>query len=310
MKAAVCTRYGPPEVLRVQEVDKPSPRSGDVCIRVAATTVTSSDCYIRGLNLPPAYRVLARFALGFRGPRRRILGMVLAGQVESAGQDVSSFKPGDQVIGFNRHVFGCYAEFVCWPADGVLAALPPNLSYAEAAAIPYGGLLALHFLRKAGISSRRRVLIYGASGAVGTSAVQLARYFGSDVTGVCSGANKELVRSLGATAVIDYTSADFTAAAATYDLIFDAVGRRKSSAALRHCKRVLAPGGACVSVDDGTPKLHASDLQLLAQLAESGQIRPVIDRSYRLDQIVEAHRYVDAGHKKGNAVVTLEETLV
>jgi NADPH:quinone reductase-like Zn-dependent oxidoreductase len=305
MKAAFCTRYGPPEVLRVEEVARPSPGPREVCIRVIATAVTSSDCYVRGLNLPFAYRVMARFALGFRAPRRRILGMVLAGQVESAGREVSAFQVGDQVYGLDRRVFGCYAEFVCWPAGGVLAARPVNLSYAEAAALPYGGLLALHFLRKANIRSGQRVLIYGASGAVGTSVVQLARYFGADVTGVCSGANRELVQSLGATTVTDYTREDFTRGSQRYDLIFDAVGRRKSAAALRHCRQVLAPGGVCVSVDDGRPRLLTADLTLLRQLAESGQIRPVIDRCYRLDQIVDAHRYVDTGHKRGNVVVTL-----
>jgi NADPH:quinone reductase-like Zn-dependent oxidoreductase len=305
MKAAICTRYGPPEVLRIEDADKPSPGPDEVCIRVIAAAVTSSDCYVRGLNLPFAYRVLARLALGVRAPRRRILGMALAGQVESAGPAVTSFKPGDQVFGLDRHRFGAYAEYVCWPADGVLAARPANLTYAEAAALPYGGLLAMHFLRKAHVSRGQRVLIYGASGAVGTSAVQLARHFGADVTGVCSGANRQLVQSLGATAVIDYTTEDFTARAETYDLIFDAVGKRKSSRALRHSRRVLAPGGARLSVDDGTPKLLSSDLTLIRQLAESGQIRPVADRCYRLDQIVEAHRYVDTGHKKGNVVVTL-----
>jgi NADPH:quinone reductase-like Zn-dependent oxidoreductase len=300
MKAVVCTRYGPPEVLRLVDVDKPSPRPDEVCIRVIATAVTSSDCYVRGLDLPFAYRVLARFALGFRAPRRRILGMVLAGQVESAGRAVTSFKAGDQVFGMDRHVFGAYAQFVCWPADGVLAARPASLTHAQAAALPYGGLLALHFLRNTNIRSGQRVLIYGASGAVGTSAVQLARHFGAEVTGVCSGANRDLVQSLGATTVIDYTREDFTTRAGTYDLIFDAVGRRKSSQALRHSRRVLTRDGTCVSVDDGTPKLLTSDLTLLRQLAETGQIRPVIDRCYRLDQIIEAHRYVDAGHKRGN----------
>jgi NADPH:quinone reductase-like Zn-dependent oxidoreductase len=305
MKAVVCTRYGPPDVLRIDEVDKPSPGPDEVCIRVVATAVTSSDCYIRGLNLPFAYRLLARAVLGFRAPRRRILGMVLAGQVDSAGRDVTTFKPGDQVYGMDRRAFGTYAEFVCWPAGGVLTARPANLSYAEAAALPYGGLLASHFFRKASVRAGQRVLIYGASGAAGTSAVQLARHLGAKVTGVCSGANRELVESLGAAEVIDYTTPELTPATGPYDLIFDAVGKRKSAAALRRGKELLVPGGACVSVDDGTPKLLRSDLTVLTQLAESGQLRPVIDRVYPLEQIVEAHRYVDTGHKKGNVVVTV-----
>jgi NADPH:quinone reductase-like Zn-dependent oxidoreductase len=179
--------------------------------------------------------------------------MALAGQVESAGPAVTSFKPGDQVLGLDRHRFGAYAEYVCWPAEGVLAARPANLTYAEAAALPYGGLLAMHFLRKAHISRGQRVLIYGASGAVGTSAVQLARHFGADVTGVCSGANRQLVQSLGAAAVIDYTTEDFTARTETYDLIFDAVGKRKSSRALRHSRRVLARAGHAYRSTTGRP---------------------------------------------------------
>ena len=194
---------------------------------------------------------------------------------------------------------------MCWPEDGLLATRPANLTDVEAAAIPYGGLLALHFLRKADVRAGQRVLIYGASGAVGTSAVQLARHLGAQVTGVCSTANVDLVASLGATTVIDYTREDFTDRAARYDLILDAVGKRKSAAALRRCRQVLAPGGACVSVDDGTPKLRREDLVLLGELATKGEIRPVIDRTYALDDIVEAHRYVDNGHKRGNVVVTV-----
>jgi NADPH:quinone reductase-like Zn-dependent oxidoreductase len=286
-------------------VPTPVPRANEVRIRVAATAVTSSDCYVRGLDLPARYRVAARLALGLTGPRRRILGMVLAGEVESAGPDVTAFGPGDQVFGFDRQHFGAYAQYVCWPQDTVLTAMPRGLSYAAAAALPYGGLLALHFLRRAGVRGGQRVAVYGASGAVGTSAVQLARHFGADVTGVCSGANLELVRSLGAATVIDYTTADFTRHQQPYDVIFDAVGKRKSAAALRHARRALAPGGRCLSVDDGTPKLRTSDLIMLRQLAEANTIRPVIDRCYRLEEMTEAHRYVGGGHKKGNVIVTV-----
>jgi NADPH:quinone reductase-like Zn-dependent oxidoreductase len=200
LKAVVCTRYGPPEVLQLADVTPPTSKSNEVCIRIIATAVTSSDCYIRGLTFPFAYQLLARLALGLTAPRRRILGMVLAGEVASVGRDVGSFKPGDQVFGIDRRVFGAYAEQVCWPQDSALAERPVNLTYEEAAAIPFGGLLALHYLRKANIQSRRRALIYGTSGAVGTSAVQLARQFGAEVTGVCGPANLELVRSLGAAA--------------------------------------------------------------------------------------------------------------
>jgi NADPH:quinone reductase-like Zn-dependent oxidoreductase len=303
MKAAVCTRYGPPEVLRIEDLETPVPRKNEVRIRVAATAVTSSDTYVRGLRLPPAYRMMARLALGWNSPRRSVLGMVLSGVVDSVGADARFFKAGDRIFGFNRYLFGAYAEYVCWPEDGILAVRPANLTDEEAVAIPYGGLLASHYLREAGVRAGQRILVYGASGAVGTSAVQLARHRGAEVTGVCSGANVKLVASLGAAKVIDYTAEDFTAGEERYDLIFDAVGRRKSAAALRNCRRVLAPGGAWVSVDDGTPKLRREDLSTLGELAATGGIRPVIDRTYDLADIVEAHRYVDLGHKRGNVIV-------
>jgi NADPH:quinone reductase-like Zn-dependent oxidoreductase len=306
LRAVVCTRYGPPEVLRLEELAIPVPRKNEVRIRILATAVTSSDCYTRGLMLSPAYRILARLVLGWNAPRRRVLGMVLSGEVESVGADVGTFEPGDRVFGFKRHLFGTYAQYVCWPEDGLLAPRPANLTDEEAAAIPYGGLLALHFFRKAGVRAGQSILIFGASGAVGTSAVQLARHLGAEVTGVCSTANVEFVASLGATRVVDYTVEDFVDRAERYDLIFDAVGKNKSASALRRCKRVLAPGGACISVDDGTPKLRREDLMLLGELATKGEIRPVIDRTYALlDDIVDAHRYVDQGHKRGNVIITV-----
>lgn len=307
MKAIVCTRYGPPEVLQIVNVEPPAPKQNEICIKIFAAAVTSSDCYIRGLNFSFAYQMLARLALGFTAPRRRILGMVLAGEVVSVGQGVRSFKEGDQVFGMDRRVFGAYAEQVCWPHDGVLAGRPANLTYEEAAAIPFGGLLALHYLRKARIRNGQRVLIYGASGAVGTSAVQLARYFGADVTGVCSGANLDLVRSLGASAVVDYTREDFTESGQTYDVIFDAVGKKRSAAALQKSGKALASNGVSLSVSNGSPKLLTKDLLLLKQLAESGTIRPVIDRRYPFEQIVAAHRYVETGHKRGNVVLTVRD---
>jgi NADPH:quinone reductase-like Zn-dependent oxidoreductase len=305
LNAVVCTRYGPPEVLRLEELATPVPRENEVRIRILATAVMSSDCYVRGLNLSPAYRIMARLALGWNAPRQPVLGMVLSGEVDSVGPDASSFEVGQPVFGFNRHRFGTYAQYVCWPEDGLLATRPANLTDEEAAAIPYGGLLALSYLRKADVRAGQRVLVYGASGAVGTSAVQLARHFGAQVTGVCSTSNVDLVASLGATTVIDYTHEDFTEKAERYDLILDAVGKRKSAAALRRCRQVLAPGGACVSVDDGKPNLRREDLVLLGELATKGEIRPVIDRTYALDDIVDAHRYVDNGHKRGNVVITV-----
>jgi NADPH:quinone reductase-like Zn-dependent oxidoreductase len=305
LKAVVCTRYGPPEVLQVKELATPVPRKNEVRIRISATAVTSSDCYLRGLRLSPAYRIMARLTIGWNAPRQPVLGLVLSGEIDSLGPDAKSFEVGDRVFGFNRHLFGTYAQYACWPEDGLLAPLPANFTDEESAAIPYGGLLALHFLRKADVQAGQSVLVFGASGAVGTSAVQLARHLGAEVTGVCSTANVDLVASLGATTVIDYTSEDFTDRAERYDLIFDAVGKRKSAAPLRLCRQALAPGGACVSVDDGTPKLRREDLVLLGELATKGEIRPVIDRTYALDDIVDAHRYVDNGHKRGNVVITV-----
>lgn len=305
MRAVVCTRYGPPEVLVLKEIPTPVPRKNEVRIRVLATAVTSSDCYTRGLNLSLAYRIMARLVLGWRAPRQPVLGMVLSGEVDSVGPDVRSFEVGDRVFGFNRHRFGTYAQYVCWPADGLLAKRPANLTDEEAAAIPYGGLLALSLLRRADVRVGQSILVFGASGAVGTSAVQLARHLGAHVTGVCSTANVELVTSLGAQRVVDYTVEDFTQGTARYDLILDAVGKRKSAAALRQCRQVLAPGGACISVDDGRPDLRREDLVLLGELATKGEIKPVIDRTYPLDGIVEAHRYVDTGHKRGNVVITV-----
>jgi len=305
LRAVVCTRYGPPEVLRLEELAIPVPKKNEVRIRILATDVSSSDCYIRGLRLSLAYRIMARVVLGWKAPRRRVLGMVLSGEVDSVGAEVGTFEPGDRVFGFNRHLFGAYAQYVCWPEDGLLAARPANLTDEESAAIPYGGLLALHFLRKAGVRAGQSVLVFGASGAVGTSAVQLARHFGAAVTGVCSTANVHLVRSLGATRVVDYTVEDFVDTEERYDLVFDAVGKKKSASALRRCQRVLAPGGACISVDDGTPKLRREDLILLGELATKGEIRPVIDRTYALDNIVDAHTYVDDGHKRGNVIIAV-----
>jgi NADPH:quinone reductase-like Zn-dependent oxidoreductase len=305
MKAAICTAYGPPEVLQVRDVPEPRPGRGEVCIRVVATAVTASDTIVRGLKLRGRYRLLLRVAFGFRAPRKGILGMVVAGRIESVGRAVTSFEPGDEVFGMDGFRAGAYAEKVCWPASTTLAPRPAGLTFEQAAALPYGGLLASHFVRKLGIGKGHRVLVYGASGAIGTSAVQLARHLGADVTGVCSTANVELVRSLGAGEVIDYTREDFTRRIERYDVVFDAVGKRKSAAAMTNAGAILAPGGVRMSVDDGLPRTLKSDLLLLQQLAETGEFRPVIDRTYALADIAEAHRYVDEGHKKGNVVVRI-----
>ena len=304
MKAVICTRYGPPEVLQLADIEQPIPRRNQVSIRIVATSVVASDCMVRGLRVPRRYQILLRLLAGWKAPRR-ILGMVLAGDVESVGRNVTSFKEGDQVFGMSRWAVGAYAEHVCWSAKTLLAPRPANLTYEEAAALPYGGLLAMHCLRRLSIRPGQRILIYGASGAIGTAAVQLARHFGAAVTGVCSTANLKLVESLGAEAVLDYTREDFTGRGERYDFIFDAVGKRKSAAAMRDAGRALMPGGVCISIDDNYPKSTQQDLELLKRLAESGALKPVIDRCYPLEEIVEAHRYVELGHKKGNVIVTV-----
>jgi NADPH:quinone reductase-like Zn-dependent oxidoreductase len=249
--------------------------------------------------------MMARLALGWAGPRRSILGMVLSGAVDAVGPECRLFRVGDEVFGFNRHLFGTYAEYVCWPEDGLIALRPCGLRRDLAAALPYGGLLALHFLRRGGLTRGQRVLVYGASGAVGTCAVQLAAHFGADVTGVCGPSNVELVRSLGATRVIDYTHEALWAGDVSYDLILDAVGTRKSAMALRDSARALAPNGRSVSVDDGTPDFRREDLVLLGELSAAGALLPVVDRAFELKDLVDAHRLVDGGHKRGNVVINV-----
>lgn len=303
MKAAVCTKYGPPEVLQVTEVAKPVPAKAEVCVRNFATAVTASDCIVRGFNVAPKFRLAMAIAVGFRKPRQPILGLVLAGEVESVGADVKRFKPGDGIYAFTSTRFGAYAEYTCIPEESVIALKPPGLTFEEAAAIPYGGLLALHFLKKARVGAGRRVLIYGASGAIGTAAVQLARYSGAEVAGVCSGANLEMVMSLGADPVIDYTKEDFTRRGERYDLVFNAVGKRKAQL---QCEAALSRGGIHTTVDDESPRLRAEDLLELSRAVDSGGLKPVIDRRYPLDEIVAAHRYVEQGHKKGNVIITID----
>ena len=305
MRAAVCTAYGPPEVLQIRTVPDPRPRDKEVCIRLVATAVTASDCIVRGLKLRGVYRLFMRAAFGFRAPRKGIIGMIAAGEIESVGREVTTFKPGDQVFGMNGFRAGAYAEKLCWPASSALALRPANLTYEESAALPYGGLIASFFVHRLKVGKGQRLLVYGASGAIGTSAVQLARHLGAEVTGVYSTTNLELVRSLGATTVIDYTKDDFTQSGRRYDVIFDAVGKRKSAKAMLNAGAALASGGVSMSVDDAFPRTKKSDLLVLKELAESGAFRPVIDRRYTLDEIVEAHRYVDLGHKKGNVIVTV-----
>jgi NADPH:quinone reductase-like Zn-dependent oxidoreductase len=318
MKAIVCTKYGPPEVLQLREVEKPTPKDNEVLIRVHATAVTASDCIIRGFNMPGAHRfpkkqimeLMMRLVVGFRGPRNSILGLVLSGDIESVGQHVKQFKKGDQVYGFTGYRFGAYAEYTCMyekeSKRGCLAIKPATMSHEEAAAISYGGVLAVHFMKEWNIKSGQKVLIYGASGAIGTTAVQLAKHYGAEVTGVCSTANFELVESLGADKVIDYTKEDSINRVELYDFVLDAVGKNKRSKLKEQCKKALNQNGKYVSVDDGLLQLRSQYLVQLKELIEAEHTKAVIDRTYPLEQVVEAHRYVDKGHKKGNVVITVE----
>ncbi len=322
MRAVVCERYGPPELLRFRELPRPRPRRREVLIRIHATTVSSGDWRVRSLTVPPGFGPILRLALGFSGPRQPVLGTELVGVVAATGRDVRRYRVGDRVVGFRDVAMGCHAEYVCMAEDGALAPAPAHLSDAEAAALCFGGTTALDFLRRAQLRAGERVLVHGASGAVGTAAVQLARHAGAVVTAVCSGPRADLVRSLGASHVIDYTREDFSRNGERYDLILDAVG----TVSFQRGRASLAPGGRLLQLVAGLPAMllapwysltsgHAvlagpaavrsGDVQRLADLAAAGHCRPVIDRCYPFEQIVAAHRYVDGGHKAGSVVITL-----
>ena len=301
MKAVVCTKHGPPDVLQLKEVEKPAPKQDEVLIRVHATTVTRGDVMLRKLH-PLLFLPLRLF-----GMRRKIIpGHEFAGEIEAVGRDVERFRPGDQVFGTTTGLsVGANAEYVCLPeqwTSGVLAKKPANLSFDEAAAVPVGGMTALFILKKGNIQSGQKVLINGASGSVGTYAVQLAKHFGADVTGVCGTQNVEMVRSVGADEVIDYAKEDFTQSGESYDVIFDAVGK----ISLSQSKSSLKENGAYLTVQSSTSE-KTENLIFLKELLEAGKIRPVIDRRFPLEQTAEAHRYVEIGHKRGNVVITVQQ---
>ena len=328
MRAYTYDRFGPPEVLALKEVPKPVPGDHEVLVRIRATTVTAGDWRVRSLEVPRGFGLLSRLALGLSGPRQPILGSELSGEIEAVGKAVTRFRVGDPVFGFTGMRLGCHAEYRCLPEEGhgrkdeAVSLKPANLGFEEAAALSFGGTTALSFFRKAKPKRGENVLVVGASGGVGTAAVQLARHFGASVTGVCSTANLELVRSIGADRVIDYTREDFTRSGERYDVIVDTAG----TAPFSRCKGSLAEGGRLLVVLGSLPEVlraplvsltstkriiggvvswGVEDLRFLASLAEAGHYRPVIDRRYTFEEMVEAHRHVDAGHKRGNVVVTV-----
>jgi NADPH:quinone reductase-like Zn-dependent oxidoreductase len=323
MHAIVYRRYGPPDVVALTEMPKPVPRKNEVLIRIHATTVSTGDWRARSLQMPAGFDLLGRLVFGIFGPRQPILGTELSGVIEATGRSVTKFKLGDEVFAFPGEAFGCHAEYRTMAEDGPIAIKPANLTHAAAASLSFGGITALGFLRdKGAIKPGDRVLIVGASGAVGSAAVQLARYFGATVTGVCSAANGDLVRSIGAADVLDYRTNDFASSGATWDLILDTTG----TVPFARAERSLAPGGRLLvvlaslaqsmakptlaagkRVSAGIVTTRVEDLEFLARLAASGEFRPVIDRLYPLANAVEAHAYVDTGRKRGNVVLSVRE---
>jgi NADPH:quinone reductase-like Zn-dependent oxidoreductase len=320
MQAVLCTKYGPPEGLQISEVDRPIPKHGEVLIKVHATTVSSADWRVSSLNVPTGFRLMMRLALGWAGPRQPILGSEFAGVVYALGEDAGRFKLGDAVFGFRDAKMGCHAQYVCIAQDGAAALKPPRLSDAQAAALSFGGTTALSFFKRGGLQRGERLLINGASGAVGTAAVQLAKHFGAEITAVCSAANIDLLKSLGANHVIDYTQHDFTKNGQTYDLIMDTVGNAPYS----RSKASLTKRGRLLMVLAGLPSMlqipwvelttsrkliagpatgSADDIRLLADLAQRGHFTLVIDRIFGLPQIADAYRYVATGRKRGNVVI-------
>jgi NADPH:quinone reductase-like Zn-dependent oxidoreductase len=322
MKAIICTKYGPPDVLQIQEMEKPTPKANEVLIRIHATTATLYDCWTRSSTAPPGFGLLMRIAAGIRKPKQPIFGTELAGEIEVVGSDVTKYKKGDQVWGYLGMNQGAYVEYICLPEDGVLTFKPINMSYEEAAAVQQGALTALYFLRAGNIQRGQKILIFGASGGVGTFAVQLAKYFGAKITGVCSTSKIDFVKSLGAEKVIDYTKEDFTKSGEMFDIIFDTIGKSN----VGRSKKLLKKEGTYLFTTFGIPKLFrilwlqiisrkkafygtleekTEDLEFLKELIEEGKLKSVIDRTYPMEEAAEAHKYVESGQKMGQVIITL-----
>lgn len=324
MKAVVCEKYGTPEVLRVTEVDKPVPRDNEVLVKVTATTANAADARIRGAVFPSIFNFPVKLAMGFKGPRKKVLGVELAGTIEAIGKNVTQYKVGDEIFASSGAAFGTYAEYICLPEKAVMATKPRNMSFEEAAAVPHCALAALHYLKKGNVGTGQKVMIYGASGGIGTYAVQIAKAFGAKVTGVCSTANVKLVKELGADEVIDYTKDELSNAGTNYDVIFDTIGK----APIKQCVNLLEEGGMYLSavhlelsriiegiklsiksskkVIGGVAPYTVENLNFLKSLIEEGKLKAAIDKTFTLEQIREAHAYVDTGHKKGHVVIRIE----
>jgi NADPH:quinone reductase-like Zn-dependent oxidoreductase len=311
MTAVLCDRYGPPEVLRLSQVPKPSPKPDEVRVRIVARAVTSSDIFIRSADLPARLQIPFRLMMGVTKPRHPILGFVFSGVIDEVGPQITRFTPGDAVSGGTGFRLGAYAEYRCMietdsRTHGCLALKPANLTHEEATAAFYGGLLALQYVDRGEIQPGQEVLIYGASGTSGTLAIQYARSLGARVTAVCSARNFDLVRSLGADHVLDYTSVDAPPPGARYALVLDSVGIGKSSPLKEACREALEPGGRYVSISDGKLELSSARLGQITALVEAGTITPVVGATYSMDRIVEAHRFVESGHKRGGVAVTIQ----
>ena len=309
MKAVIYEKYGPPEVLQIKEVEKPTPKDNEVLIKNYATTVHIGDTRVRSFRVPIKHWLPMRLFLGLTKPKRKILGMEASGVIESVGKNVKDFKAGDEVFTLNGFGFGAYAEYSTVLAingdekKGLVVSKPSNLTFEEAAAVPAGALTALQHMQKVNVQKGKKILIYGASGSVGTYAVQIAKYYGGEVTGVCSTSNLELVKSIGADKVIDYTKEDFTKSGEVYDIIFDAVYKISKS----QCKNILKENGIFDSSHSKIQQPREKDLIFLKELIEKNKLKPVIDRTYPMDKIVEGHRYVDKGHKKGHVVISIKQ---